>query len=143
MLVRFADRIFLTNNSETFVWDTAIGMFRPIRGFAWDGYQMILNDDCYTADPMSETYGFGSPEMYKKCMDLTNAYEEKTTAPTAVPTASFLEVGNPVWFRDRPVSFTPCAPKDVQSWKRLVAGRPRTCRRRPSNKKNKFTKRNL
>jgi hypothetical protein len=142
MLVRFADHIFLTQNTQTFVWDTAIGMFRPIHTVGWDGYRMNINDDCYTADPMSETYGFGTPEMYKVCMNLTNMYESKVNSPSGVPTSSFLNVGEVVWFRDRPIAFTPCAPKDIQSWKRLVAGHPRTCRRRPANK-NKFTKRNL
>ena len=139
MLVRFADQVFL-HNTSWFIWDTAIGMFRPIHGFAWDGYQMIVNDACYTADPMDETYGFGSVEMYKTCMDLTNLYEDKI--PSA-PTASFLDLGDLVWFRDRPVSFTSCAPRDLASWKRLVNGRPRTCRHRDSHAKNKFTKRNL
>jgi len=139
MLVRFEDRIFL-HETSWYVWDTAIGMFRPIHGFAWDGYQMVINDECYTADPMDDTYGFGSPEMYKTCMELTNTYEDKI--PKA-PTASFLDLGELVWFRDRPVSFTSCAPRDITSWKRLVKGRPRTCRRRNSYAKNKFTKRNL
>jgi hypothetical protein len=136
MLVRFYERVFL-NEGRWYVWDTAIGMFRPIDSFDWDGYQMVVNDKAYTTDPMDDTYGFGSVEMYKTCMDLTNTYEEKIPG---IPTASFINAGALTWFRDRPVSFTECAPRDVPSWKRLVNGRARTCR---VHVKNKFTKRNL
>lgn len=137
MLVRFADHIFLTQNNQTFIWDTAIGMFRPIHSFGWDGYRIDINDVCYTADPTDNTYGFGTPEMYKVCMDLTNTYESKLGA---APTSTFLSAGDVVWFRDRPITFTPCAPRDIHSWKRLVKQHPRTLR---SHKSNRFTKRNL
>ena len=75
--------------------------------------------------------------MLARCVELSKKYEDRIST---VPTASFLAIGDFVWFRDRPVTFTKCAPRDVASWKRLVNGNARTCKRR-SNKR--FTKRNI
>lgn len=134
MLARFNDRIFL-QDGRWFLWDSMLDLFRPIDGYAWNGTRYDLDDRAYRTDPMSKTYCFGTVEMLAHCVELTKKYKHKT-----VHSVSFLTIGDPVWFRDRPVSFTPCATKDIASWKRLVNGRARTCRQR-SNKR--FTKRNL
>jgi hypothetical protein len=136
MLAKFQEHVFL-HEGRWYVWDTALFMFRPIDGFAWNGFTWKLDDRAYCKDPLEKTYCFGSAEMLQTCVDLGKKYEDKIEH---APTASYLTLGNPQWFRDRPVSFTHAAPRDVASWKRLVKGRARTCKRRSSNK---FTKRNL
>jgi hypothetical protein len=136
MLVRFQDRIFL-QEGRWYLWDSAIGLFRPIDGFAWNGNRWIIEDKLYTKDPLEKTYGFGSVEMLTKCIELSKKYESRIES---VPTASYIAIGNPQWFRDRPVNFTHSASRDVSSWKRMVQGRSRTCKRRSTNK---FTKRTL
>lgn len=119
------------------MWDSAIGLFRPIDGFAWNGTDWVLDDIAYRRDPLEKTYCFGSAEVLATCVALSKKYE---SAIETAPTASYVSIGNPTWFRDRPVNFTHTAVRDVASWKRLVKGRARTCKQRSANK---FTKRNL
>lgn len=136
MLVKFQGYTFL-HTGRWFIWDTGMDIFRPIDRFAWDGKTWVIDDRAYHKDPMDKTYGFGSVEMLVQCVRLGETYGEKVET---APTASYLAIGSPVWFRDRPVTFTHKASRDVGSWKRLVKGHARTCKRRSSNK---FTKRNL
>lgn len=112
-------------------------IFRPIDTFAWDGKSWVIDDRVYRKDPLEKTYGFGTIEMLLRCVKLGETYGQKIDT---APTASYLAIGTPVWFRDRAVTFTHKAPQDVSSWKRLIKGRARTCKKRSSNK---FTKRNL
>ena len=136
MLVRFHNRVFL-QEGQWFLWDTSLGLFRPIDNYAWDGTKYVVDDIAYRKDPLAKTYCFGSTEMLAKCVELSKKYESKIeTAP--VPT--FLSLGTLEWFRDRPVNFTHAAPKDAGSWKRLVNGNRRTCKRRSSKR---FTKRTI
>ena len=136
MLVRFQDRIFL-QQGRWYLWDSAIGLFRPIDGFAWNGTSWSEEDQKYRPDPLEKTYGFGTAENLAKCIELSKKFED---AIQSAPTVSYLAIGTPQWFRDRPVNFTHSAPKDVSSWKRMTQGRARTCKRRSTNK---FTKRTL
>jgi hypothetical protein len=135
MLVRYQDRVFLQDGGQWYLWDSALSMFRPIDGFAWSGTAWVVDDRAYCKDPLSKTYCFGS--MGARCTELTAMYADRIET---VPTASYLSIGTPVWFRDRLVNFTHAASHDVPSWKKLVNGRARTCKRRSANK---FTKRNL
>jgi len=136
MLVRYQDRVFL-QEGRWFFWDSALSLFRPIDGFAWDGTAWLLDDQAYRTDPLEKTYCFGSTEMLAKCVELSKKY--KPFIETA-PVASYISIGSPTWFRDRLVNFTHAAPRDIASWKRLVNGRARTCKRRSVNK---FTKRTI
>ena len=136
MLVTFQGHTFL-HEGRWFIWDTGMDIFRPIDNFAWNGTTWVVDDHAYRIDPLDKTYGFGSVEMLVKCVALGATYGQKIEN---APVASYLAIGHPVWFRDRPVTFAHKAPRDVPSWKRLVQGRARTCKRRSSNK---FTKRNL
>ena len=136
MLVRFQDRIFL-QQGRWYLWDSAIGLFRPIDGFAWNGTSWIVYDHKYRTDPLEKTYGFGTAENLAKSIELSKKFED---AIQSAPIVSYLAIGTPQWFRDRPVNFTHSAPKDVSSWKRMTQGRARTCKRRSTNK---FTKRTL
>lgn len=136
MLIRFNDRIFL-HETQWFIWESCLGLFRPIDGYAWDGTAYRVLDTAYCTDPLSKTYCFGTAELLAKCVELSKKYEP--SFPT-VPTASYLDIGTPTWFRDRPMTFTPCASRDALSWKRCVNGHARTCKQRS---KKRFTKRNL
>lgn len=86
---------------------------------------------------MDKTYCFGSDEMLAICVELTKKYRDKVET---APTASYISIGNPTWFRDRLMNFTHAAPRDLSSWKRVVNGHARTCKQRSAKK---FTKRNL
>jgi len=136
MLVHFQDETFLMV-SRWYIWDSGLGFFRPIDGYSWNGNVWIVDDLAYRTDPLEKTYCFGSVEMLATCAELTKQYE---SAIECAPTASWLSIGRPTWFRDRLVNFSHDAPRDVASWKRLVNGHARTCKRRLSNK---FTRRNL
>jgi len=136
-VVRFKDRVFLFTQGKGYIWEAAWALFRPIDGYVWDGSRFRIDDIAYCRDPTDELYGFGTAEMKQTCEALTEDYEDDvSTAPTAL----FLDIGTVEWFRDRPVTFSTCAPRDVGSWKRLCKGRALTCRRHP---RNKFTKRTL
>ena len=137
MLVRYQDRVFLQEGKYWFLWDTALSIFRPIDGFGWDGTHWVVDDRAYCKDPLVKTYCFGSKEMGEYCVKLTKKYVDRIET---APTATYIAIGNPTWFRDRPVNFTHAASRDVASWKRLVNGRARTCKRRSTNK---FTKRTI
>jgi len=136
MLVTFQGHTFL-HEGRWYLWDTGMELFRPIDNFAWDGTAWVIDDKLYRQDPMQKTYGFGSVDMLVNCVRLGEKYGQTIAS---APTASYLAIGKPEWFRDRPVTFTHKAPRDVASWKRMVRGRARTCKKRSSNK---FTKRNL
>jgi hypothetical protein len=85
-------------------------------------------------DPTDQMYGYGDERTYNKCFHLTQEFSDIDDAKP-IP---FLSVGTPEWFRDRPVALTVCAPRDVDSWKRMNLKR-RTVRRHP---RKTFTKRN-
>jgi hypothetical protein len=137
MLVKFQDQVFLQVTLRCYVWDSGLGFFRPIDGYGWNGTEWVLDDKAYRKDPLEPTYCFGSATMMAICAELTKKYGP---AVETAPTASWISIGTPVWFRDRPVQFTHAAPRDLASWRRLVKGRARSCKRRSTNK---FTKRNL
>jgi hypothetical protein len=119
------------------MWDSGLDLFRPVDSFAWNGTAWEVDDRAYRMDPTDKTYCFGSAEMVATCKELSKVYRH---AISTAPTASYLSIGSPVWFRDRLVNFTHSAPRDVACWKRLVNGHARTCKRRSSKK---FTKRTL
>ena len=137
-LLRFQDKIYLQRSDTWFLWESAWGMFRPIEALQWDGKQFVLQDAAFCSDPMDELFGFGSLKMKEVCELLTDMYEPKLDTARAVPS---LCIGPPTWVRDRQVSLTACAPRTVESWKRMCNGRARTCRSLAV--RQRFTKRKL
>jgi hypothetical protein len=127
MLYEFRDKRFLEYKKFWFVWEPAWEAYRPIRGVAWDGRTFQIDDASYCSDPTDPLYGYGSPQMRELCSLLS----ERPETPVKVST---LPIGTE-WFRDRFVDFTPCASRDVKSWKRMVQNKPRTCRKAPRGKK--------
>jgi hypothetical protein len=109
-------------------------MYRPIDGLRWDGTAMRLDDRAYCTDPTSSLYGYGDERTYNRCFHLTQEYSDIEKA-VSVP---FLTVGTSEWFRDRFVAMTPCAPRTLESWKRMNLKR-KTIRSHP---RKTFTKRN-
>jgi hypothetical protein len=132
-MIRSGDRIFLHEKSRWYIWESSWGMYRPIDGLQWDGSTMRLNDRAYCADPTDSHYGYGHERMYTRCFNLTQEYSDIENA-VDVP---HLTIGPQEWFRDRPVALTPCAPRDVDSWRRMNLKR-RTVRKHP---RKTFTKR--
>lgn len=128
MLYEFRDKTFLEYKQYWFVWESAWEAFRPIDAVSWDGSTFQIDDTLYCMDPTSSTYGYGSPEMAQLCELLKDKYDESATKVSTLPLGA-------EWFRDRFVTFTSCAPRDVQSWKRMVRNKPRTCRKAPRGKK--------
>jgi hypothetical protein len=127
MLYEFHDKTFLEYKQWWFVWEPAWETFRPIQGVAWDGHTFQIQDDMFCSDPTDPLYGYGSSQMRELCGLLS----ERMGEPVKVST---LPIGKE-WFRDRFVDFTPCASRDIQSWKRMVHNKPRTCRKAPRGKK--------
>lgn len=134
-VVRFRERVYLNYKNTWFLWEPVWEQYRPVEAVRWNGEQYALEDGAYTSDPTSEDYGYGSDKMRELCSALT----EKFPANTAV-NVLHLPLGPLEWFRDRMVSVSPCASRDISSWKRMAGGRVRTCRAGP---RNRFTKRNL
>jgi hypothetical protein len=135
MLVTFQDNTYLFTKSRWFLWEKSWAGFRPIDAVSWDGRKYIIDDRAYCFDPSSEHYGYGTKAMADFCETLD--YDLSTAVPV-----SAVSVGSKLtWFYDRVISLTPCAEKDVASWKRMLCGtRPRT---RRNIMRNRFTKRNL
>lgn len=128
MLYEFQDKVYLEYKQWWFVWEPAWESFRPIEGVVWDGTSFRIQDESFCTDPTSDVYGYGSDKMRQLCGLLQDKY---TTNAVKVSTLPF----GTEWFRDRFVAFTPCAPRDVSSWKRMVRNKPRTCRKSPRGKK--------
>lgn len=134
-VTEFGDHTFLEYKTYWFVWEPSWDMWRPIDGVRWTGTQFVIQDGRYCSDPLDPYYGFGSAQMKRVCELLE--FKKSDGQPIELDSPA---IGETTWFRDRFVAFTECAPRDLASWKRLVKGKPRTCRRPPPGKK--LTKRN-
>jgi hypothetical protein len=134
-LVIFQDKTFLGYKQTWFVWEPAWESFRPIRSVSWTGTRFQIDERGYCDDPVSELYGYASPQMKQVCETLTETYGPKVGTATPISTP---EIGPMTWFFDRRVSLSPCADRDKESWKRMCRGRKRTCRR---GNAEKFTRR--
>lgn len=132
MLYDFNDQLILEHKGWWFLWETAWDSFRPIDNVQWDGARFIYDDRDYCSDPMNPLYGYGSQVMKDLCDLLGDSRHE---LPEEV---DCLRIGNPEWFFDRPMSVCPCAPRDIDSWKRMSKGYHRTLRR---SRGRKFTRR--
>jgi hypothetical protein len=135
-LYTFHDNTFLEYKGFWFLWEPAWDAYRPIENVVWEGDRFRIVDKLYCADPTDVWYGYGNEKMKTLCSLLASKFA------TAKPTeTSLLPIGKSEWFRDRFATLSPCAPRDLPSWKRLVRGKGRTCRKAPRG--NKLTKRNL
>ena len=134
MLYEFRDRLVLEYKKWWFVWEEAWDAFRPVNGIQWNGDGFTFDDREYCTDPTNPLYGYGSQTMKDLCDMLADQRLEEL--PEEIDT---LETENMEWFFDRRVSVTPCAPRDHNSWKRMVQNDGRTCRKAPKGKK--FTRR--
>lgn len=130
-LYKYQNLTFLDYKSNWFVWEPAWRGFRPITSFSWTGTDFYLDDRTYCSDPSDELYGYGTSQMKQICTLLTQKYEPMLASAQSIKSPA---VGKTEWFHDRFVSLTPCCPKDLPSWKRLVKGRHNTLRRAPRNK---------
>ena len=133
-LFEFRDNSFLEYKGYWFVWEPAWEQYRPIQNVVWDGSHFRIIHTQFCSDPTDPMYGYGSESMQKLCELLKDRH---TLPATPVDT---LSIGRREWFRDRFVTLDTCAPRDMLSWKRLVQGKGRTCRKQPRGKK--FTRRN-
>lgn len=137
MLYDFRDRLVLEHKGWWFLWEEAWDSFRPIQAIQWDGQSFVFEDQETCSDLLDPLYGYGTQTMKDLCDLLGDASVE--SVPQEVDT---LIVGpSPTWFYDRHVVLHPCAPRDHASWKRMVNGHGRTCRKAPKGKR--FTRRIL
>lgn len=135
MLYDFNDQLILEHKGWWFLWETAWDSFRPIDNVQWDGTRFVYDDREYCSDPSDPLYGYGSEVMKDLCELLGESRHE---LPEEV---DCLRIGQLEWFFDRPLSLTPCAPRDHASWKRMTGGKHRTCRSSRSSRGRKFTRR--
>lgn len=133
-LFKFQDTVYLDYKKNWFAWEPAWESFRPITNVAWDGSAYVLDDNAYCSDPLSEFYGYGTPQMKQICDALTQKFASQIS--TAKPSS---EIGNSEWFFDRRVSLTKCCPRTKDSWKKLIRGHNKTLRKPAADK---FTRRN-
>ena len=129
MLGSLGEYSVLVFPSQSFVWESSWGGFRPITRIAWNGSSHIVDDKEYCQDMTSDVYGYGSDKMKILCDALTTKYMK------TVPVGTSLYGGNTEWLYDRFVSLTPCAPRTKESWRRLCNGQRRTCRNPPHGKR--------
>ena len=133
-LTRFGDNIFLEVKGSWFTWEPCWESFRPVHAVRWDG--STFRTEFVEGSPLDPLYGYGSEAMKRLCEALSENLKDRLSNAVPVDTP---EVGPLVWFRDRRISVSPCAPLDIASWKRMHRGKPRTCRHVVL--KNKFTRR--
>jgi len=113
-------------NGRWVAWDP---YWRPIDAIEWTGTEWKLKDETYSKDPTEHTYMFGSFEMKYMCETLSDPTDADVCPDW---------IGTPEWFFDRPIVLSPCAPRTLDSWKRM-GFRRRTFRVRSGRKT--FTKR--
>lgn len=135
MLYSFRDRLVLEYKGWWFVWEEAWDSFRPIQAIRWDGQAFRFEDDETCSDPLDPLYGYGSEPM----KDLCELLGEHLTLTIPDDVDTLVAGPTPEWFFDRHVGLHPCAPRDHASWKRMVQGHGRTCRKAPKGKR--FTRR--
>jgi hypothetical protein len=111
------------------VWVAWDPYWRPITGLEWTGTSWHLNDGEYCIDLTDPEYAFGSAAMKTMCEQLSEPTDEDICKDW---------IGTPEWFFDRPVVLNPCAPRTLDSWRRLGVRR-RTFKVRLNRKT--FTKR--
>ena len=133
-LIKFGDSTFLDYKGSWFIWEPCWESFRPVHAVRWDGSS--FRTELVEGSPLDPLYGYGSEAMKTVCGALTAKYSSQLDSATLVQTP---EIGPLLWFRDRRIALTACAPRDVASWKRMHRGKPRTCRHVVL--KNKFTRR--
>lgn len=126
---RFCDNTYLHYKKYWFVWESAWDGYRPVDALRWNGSVYEVVDTEYTKNPLSQFYGYGSAMMKKVCDMLTEKYPKEEAV-----LVKHLTFGPQEWFRDRLVNVSPCATRDVASWKKMTMGRRRTVRRGPANK---------
>jgi hypothetical protein len=131
MLYEFRDRLVLEHKRWWFVWEEAWDCFRPIDGIRWDGVAFVFDDREYCTDPSDPLYGYRTQTMKDLC-DLLG----ETRLEELPKEVDALDTGNTEWFFDRRASLTTCAPRNHESWKRMVQGRGRTCRKAPRGEKD-------
>jgi len=132
MLYAVQDRLVLEYKGWWFLWEEAWDSFRPIQAIQWTGETFVFEDREVCSDPLHPLYGYGTQTMKDLC-DLLGDHVS-LSIPDDVET---LSVGPaPEWFFDRFVVLHPCAPRDHASWKRMVKGRGRTCRKAPRGKRH-------
>jgi hypothetical protein len=136
MLYDFHDRLLLEYKKWWFVWEEAWDAFRPINGIAWNGTAFVLDDAEYCSDPLNPMYGYRTQTMKDLCDLLGDLKVDDVRTELITPPLPSLE-----WFYDRRVPLTPCAPRDHESWKRMVQSHGRTCRKAP--KGANFTRRRV
>jgi hypothetical protein len=132
-LFEFRENTFLEYKGYWFVWESAWEAFRPIQNVVWTGSSFRIVDTQFCSDPTDPLYGYGSESMMKLCELLRDRHGLPATHVES------LSIGRKEWFRDRFVALDTCAPRNVASWKKLVQGKGRTCRKAPRGKK--FTRR--
>jgi hypothetical protein len=123
MLYDFNDHLILYHRGLWFLWETAWDSFRPIDDIQWSGERFVIRDRTYCSDLSDPLYGYGSEAMKDLCELLGDRRHDLPESVTCLP------IGTREWFMDRPVSITPCAPRDRASWKRMAGSHPRTLRR--------------
>lgn len=129
-LVSFQNKTYLRYKQYWFLWEPAWDSFRPIQSLLWNGTS-FEEENVYCQDPSSELYGYGDEKMKQVCEALREQYASATPKPV-----DWICIGKDcVWMNDRFACLSPCAPRDKQSWKRMIRGKHRTCRRAPRGKK--------
>jgi hypothetical protein len=121
--------------SQLFIWDSNWESFRPIEKIGWNGKNITYSDYRYKQDLFDPWYGYGSSEMKQLCKRLIEIVD--LGKYTEDITVLFKDTE---WFRDRKVSFLPCAPKTPDSWLKYIKyakSKARTLRTFKHSKKTK------
>jgi hypothetical protein len=134
-LIKFKGILYGKLDNQFFIWDSSWETFRPVEKIAWNGSKVIVIDSKYKSDIFDPYYGFGSREMNLKCLNLSQ------TTDLEIPENTDIKWLTEEWWRDRRCNFSPCAEKDVTSWRRYLKytnAKHRTIR---IHTKNRATKR--
>jgi hypothetical protein len=130
-LCNFKGIVYGKIQNQFFIWDSSWDSFRPIERIVWDGNKIDIIDSKFKEDLFSSYYGYGSAEMKKLCLELSN--NSLDISESNIPW--FTE-----WWRDRRCNFSECAERDTKSWLRFLKytnSKHRTLRKHIENRATK------
>lgn len=144
---RFADRIFVYNRNNLYIYDSSWSILRPIESIGWNPEKKIVEPfyGNMVVDALDPYFGFGDEKTKTICDKLTDIYIDNfDSAESIEDIESFWKWShaNVIWLYDRPMCLSPCVESSFQTWK-LFPKKQRTLRRAPRTFNFRATKRRI
>jgi hypothetical protein len=135
-LRKFKESYFTKSDGQLFIFDESWDSFRPLNNLAWNGSELVIDDQGFKKSIFKDDYGFGN--FKQLCHNLNKSCDIDSAKSIDSTTEFWKWVGNPTeWFFDRPCVFLyKCSNRNKESWLKFVGkigSRIKTLRRAPKS----------